>query len=111
MADEVKAKVNQTEEEFYTSSGNSEKGPSIDATVSFNGESDIEHAELVIRIPMKSMTYANSRPTSKAGKRTFVVKGDLGREGLPGFITGEKGKYSVTIANPNLNLFFSPLKS
>jgi hypothetical protein len=110
--EETKPKVNQSEEEFFNSPNvDTTKGPSINATVTFNGEADLEHSELLIRIPMSQLSYGNSRPTSKAGKRNFVVKGDLGREGLPGYITDSEGrKYSVTIANPNLNLFFSPLK-
>lgn len=100
-----KPKVDVAESQFATGAVQGDL-PTIEGSVEYTD------THLVIKVPLGEMHYAKSRPTSKASRREFVVRGDAGREGIPGAIMLTNGQLlSVVFGNPNLNLFFSRVKA
>jgi hypothetical protein len=108
VAEQKKPKVDLREDAFLGADPKSgANGPTIEAGVEYTD------THFVVRIPLESMTYANSRPTTSPTRRMFAVRGDADpKEGIPGLIGLSNGaNLSVTFGNPTLNLFFSKSKA
>ncbi len=110
MATETpKPKVDLSEDRFVAAEGgfSGANGPVVEGHVEYSD------THMTISIPLAQFNYAQSRPTSKATRRQFVIRGDVDpKEGLPGYVGLSNGSsLGVRFSNPTLNLFFGREKA
>lgn len=99
-------KVNADPDAFYSGQIEDNSGPSITAAIRYEEGT----GDLILRIPAASLVHSNSRPTSKASRRMFAVKGDIDDKqvGLPGYVEYNGKNWGVKFSNPQFNMFYSP---